>query len=102
MSEHVVILGGGTGGSVLANGLAERLGPELAAGEVRVTLLNDGPDHVYKPVWLYVPFGLREPEDGRRPLADLVDDRVDVREARVTEIDTEEKELTCRDSHRPV
>ena len=102
MSEHVVILGGGTGGSVLANGLAERLEPELESDEVRVTLLNDGPDHVYKPVWLYVPFGLREPEDGRRPLADLVDDRIDVREARVTGIDTDEKALTCRDSHRPV
>ncbi|MFT4910705.1 MAG: sulfide:quinone oxidoreductase, partial [Natronomonas sp.] len=87
MSEHIVILGGGTGGSVLANDLAERLGTELEAGEVRVTVLNDGPDHVYKPVWLYVPFGLREPEDARRPLADLIDNRVDVREERVTEID---------------
>ena len=102
MSEHIVILGGGTGGSVLANDLAERLGTELEAGEVRVTVLNDGPDHVYKPVWLYVPFGLREPEDARRPLADLIDNRVDVREERVTEIDADAKELACRDSHRPI
>jgi len=93
MTEHVVIVGGGTGGTVLANDLADRLEPELDAGDVRVTLVNDDPDHVYKPVWLYVPFGQREPDDGRRPLADLVDDAVDLRIGRVSDIDTESQRL---------
>ena len=93
MTEHVVIVGGGTGGTVLANDLADRLDAELDAGDVRITLINDGPDHVYKPVWLYVPFGQREPEDGRRPLDDLVDDAVDLRIDRVTAIDTEAQRL---------
>ncbi len=96
MTDHVVILGGGTGGTVLANDLADRLETELATDKVRVTLLNDDPDHVYKPVWLYVPFGQREPEDGRRPLADLVDDSVDVRIDRVTDIDTDTRQLRTR------
>ena len=86
MTEEIVIIGGGTGGSVLANDLAERLDEEIDSGEVAVTLINDGPDHVYKPVWLYVPFGLREPEDGRRPLRELVDNRIEIRQDRVTEI----------------
>jgi sulfide:quinone oxidoreductase len=97
MTEHVVILGGGTGGTVLANDLADRLDSELDADEVRVTLVNDGPDHVYKPVWLYVPFGQREPEDGRRPLSELVDDRIDLRIDRVTDIDTEAQRLRYRE-----
>ncbi|MFC7187755.1 NAD(P)/FAD-dependent oxidoreductase [Halorubrum yunnanense] len=88
MTERVVIVGGGTGGSVLANDLADRLEPELDAGDVEVTLVNDGPDHVYKPVWLYVPFGRREPVDGRRRLDELVDDAVDLRIDRVTDVDT--------------
>jgi len=96
MTEHVVIVGGGTGGTVLANGLAERLGTELDDGDVRITLINDGPDHVYKPVWLYVPFGQREPEDGRRRLDELVDDDVDLRIDRVTDIDTGAQELQLR------
>jgi sulfide:quinone oxidoreductase len=102
MTDHVVIVGGGTGGTVLANDLADRLGSEIDAGDVEVTLVNDSPDHVYKPVWLYVPFGQREPDDGRRPLADLVDDRVDVRIDRVTEIDTDAKRLQYRDGDGPV
>ncbi|QLH76647.1 NAD(P)/FAD-dependent oxidoreductase [Halosimplex rubrum] len=93
MTEHVVIVGGGTGGTVLANDLADRLEPELDAGDVRVTLVNDDPDHVYKPVWLYVPFGQRELDDGRRRLADLVDDAIDLRIGRVSDIDTESQRL---------
>ncbi|WP_336338369.1 NAD(P)/FAD-dependent oxidoreductase [Haloarcula brevis] len=93
MTEHVVILGGGTGGTVLANDLADRLEPELDTGDVRVTLVNDDPEHVYKPVWLYVPFGQREPDDGRRPLDELVADAVDLQLDRVSDIDTEAQRL---------
>lgn len=98
MSEHVVIIGGGTGGAVLANDLADRVAAEIDAGDVTVTLLNDGPDHVYKPVWLYVPFGKREPAAGRRSLDALVDDRITLTIDRVTAIDTERNHLTLRDS----
>jgi sulfide:quinone oxidoreductase len=101
MTEEVVIVGGGTGGAVLANDLAERLAAEIDAGDVRVTMVNDGEDHVYKPVWLYVPFGKREPADGRRPLADLVDDRVELVVDRVTDIDTDDKRLRYRDGGGP-
>lgn len=102
MTERVVIVGGGTGGAVLANDLANRLAPEIDVGDVRVTLVNDGPDHVYKPIWLYVPFGLREPEDGRRPLRTLVNDRIEVRVDRVTDLDTDRKRLSYRDYTEPV
>ena len=102
MTEEIVIVGGGTGGTVLANDLADRLEPELEAGDVRVTLVNDDPDHVYKPVWLYVPFGQREPDDGRRRLRSLVDDAVDVRVDRVTDIDTDAKQLRYHEGDEPV
>ncbi|WP_135304630.1 NAD(P)/FAD-dependent oxidoreductase [Haloarcula amylovorans] len=93
MTEHIVVVGGGTGGTVLVNNLADRLAREIDAGDVRVTLVNDGPDHIYKPVWLYVPFDESEPEDGRRPLSQLVDDRIDLRIDRVVDLDTEAQRL---------
>jgi len=101
MTEEIVIIGGGTGGAVLANDLAERLDAEIDAGEVRVRLLNDGPDHVYKPVWLYVPFGKREPADGRRPLRELIDSRIEIEDTRVTEIDTDAKQLRTTTESTP-
>jgi sulfide:quinone oxidoreductase len=101
MTQEVVIVGGGTGGTVLANDLADRFASEIDAGDVRVTLVNDNEDHVYKPVWLYVPFGKREPSDGRRPLRDLVDSRVEVVVDRVTDVDTDAQRLTYRDGGGP-
>ena len=101
MTEHIAIVGGGTGGTVLANNLAEELAAEIDAGDVRVTLFNDGEDHVYKPVWLYVAFGQREPADGRRPLREVVDDRVDIRQDYVIDVDHERKELELVDAIEP-
>jgi sulfide:quinone oxidoreductase len=101
MTRHVAIIGGGTGGVVLANDLADHLGQEIDAGDVRVTLFDVGEDHVYKPVWLYVAFGQREPADGRRPLRELVDDRVDIRQEYVVDVDTDAKELELVDDPRP-
>jgi sulfide:quinone oxidoreductase len=98
MTERIAIVGGGTGGTVLANTLTEKLDAEIAAGEVEITLFNDGEDHVYKPVWLYVAFGQREPADGRRPLREVVDDRVDIRQEYVYDIDHERHQLELVDT----
>jgi sulfide:quinone oxidoreductase len=97
MTHTIAIVGGGTGGTVLANKLADKLAAEIDAGEVEVALVTDNPDHVYKPVWLYVAFGQRDPAEGRRPLAELVDDRVDVVLNRVERVDTDGKRLQLRD-----
>ncbi|MFQ3294870.1 MAG: sulfide:quinone oxidoreductase [Halobacteriales archaeon] len=99
MTERIVIIGGGTGGSVAANRLAEKLDTEIETGDVQVTLVTDDPDHVYKPVWLYVPFGKKTVEDARRPEQELLDPDVELRINRVVDIDTDEKRLECQDGH---
>ncbi|MFD1633411.1 NAD(P)/FAD-dependent oxidoreductase [Haloplanus ruber] len=90
MTERIVVLGGGTGGTVLANKLASK----LDTGDAAVTLVDETGVHVYKPVWLYVAFGDAEPADGRRPLDDLLDRQVRLRTGRVTDIDTDAKRVT--------
>ena len=67
MPERVLILGGGTGGAVAARRLAQWAKP----GEVEVTLVDQSPWHEYRPSYLWVMTGKREPEDVRRPLAIL-------------------------------
>ncbi|MFB6211810.1 MAG: NAD(P)/FAD-dependent oxidoreductase [Halobacteriales archaeon] len=99
MTEEIVIVGGGTGGTVLANRLAEKLATEIDAGEVGVTLVTDDTNHVYKPVFLYVAFGKRTVADGTRPIRELLDRRVTLRVDRVTGIDTESKRLTCQETN---
>ena len=58
MAHRVVILGGGTGGTLVANRLARLHGESLA-----VTVIDRDDVHVYQPGLLFVPFGLAEPSE---------------------------------------
>ena len=52
--KRLVILGAGTGGTVMANILRKRLAP----AEWAVTVVDRDCDHFYQPGFLFVPFGL--------------------------------------------
>lgn len=96
--HRIVIVGGGTGGTVLANRLVDELQAEIEASEVEVRLVADDPEHVYKPMFLYVPFGKKTVDDAKRPLADLVDRRVTISIGEVVGVDTERKTLSLADA----
>ncbi|MFB6114418.1 MAG: NAD(P)/FAD-dependent oxidoreductase [Halodesulfurarchaeum sp.] len=97
MTQRIVIVGGGSGGTVTANRLAEELRPEIDEGSVEITLVSDSPDHAYLPLFLYVPFGEKELEDAKRPLVDLVDRRIELIYERVTDVDTDGKAIEMQD-----
>ncbi|MDR3360308.1 MAG: NAD(P)/FAD-dependent oxidoreductase [Bifidobacteriaceae bacterium] len=62
--KNIVILGGGTAGTLLANKLSRRLSPSAW----RVTVVDRDTSHHYQPGYLFVPFG-------RRPVGRLTRDR---------------------------
>jgi sulfide:quinone oxidoreductase len=61
--RRIVILGGGTGGTLVAN----RLRRMLSADEAEITVVDQDDRHVYQPGLLFVPFGLAEPDEITRP-----------------------------------
>jgi sulfide:quinone oxidoreductase len=61
--KRIVILGGGTGGTMTANRLRRVFDPDEA--EIHVVDLDDW--HVYQPGLLFVPFGLAQVEEIVRP-----------------------------------
>ena len=63
MTKRVVILGGGTGGTLTAN----RLRRLYQRSEVRITVVDQDDRHVYQPGLLFVPFGLAHIEEIVRP-----------------------------------
>jgi sulfide:quinone oxidoreductase len=65
--KRVVILGGGSGGAVAAKRLA-RWGH---GDEFEVVLIDRSPWHEYRPSYLWVMTGKREPDQVRRPLSIL-------------------------------
>ena len=63
MTRHVVILGGGTGGTLAANRLRRR----FRTDELAITVVDQDNRHVYQPGLLFVPFGLTHVKDIVRP-----------------------------------
>jgi sulfide:quinone oxidoreductase len=61
--KRIVILGGGTGGTLVAN----RLRRALSEDEASITVVDRDDRHVYQPGLLFVPFGMAHAEDIVRP-----------------------------------
>ncbi len=96
MAQRIVIIGGGVGGTILANLLARRLGPD----EAEVTLIDSSGMHVYMPTWLYVPFS-EEPvsrSQFERAEEGLLNHHVHLVVGEVTHIDPTNRELAVRRS----
>lgn len=71
-TQQIVILGGGVGGTIVANLLARK----LSRRDARITLIDQRGQHAYQPGWLYVPFGGSPPETLERPERRLLSRRV--------------------------
>src|SRR5690349_21782881 len=65
MIQRVVILGGGTAGTLTANRLRRELGDQAT-----ITVVDRDDDHLYQPGLPFVPFGrpitITPPEQGQR------------------------------------
>ena len=60
---RILIVGGGTGGTIIANNLARRLDSEIRAKTARITMLSASELHMYQPGLLYVAFGQMMPDE---------------------------------------
>ncbi len=63
MAKRMVVLGAGTGGTLLANRLRRRFGED----ELQIDVVDRDDTHVYQPGLLFVPFGLTDPREIVRP-----------------------------------
>ena len=63
MEKKIVILGGGTGGTLMANRLRKLYTP----GEMEIAVVDKDDRHVYQPGLLFVPFGFAHLDEIVRP-----------------------------------
>jgi sulfide:quinone oxidoreductase len=61
--KQIVVLGGGTGGTIVANRLRRRFGSD----EAEIHVVDRDNSHVYQPGLLFVPFGMASVPDIVRP-----------------------------------
>src|SRR5690625_429894 len=96
MAHHIVIVGGGIGGTMTANHLVTKLYPEIRTGKVRITMLSNSPWHYYKPAFMYVAFDRFFLDELRRPQQTLLRPEIDFQVEEVVHFDLDEQYLECK------
>jgi sulfide:quinone oxidoreductase len=91
VTQQIVILGGGTGGTLAAN----RLRRTLPDAEIVVIDQND--DHVYQPGLLFVPFGLAHLDEIVRPRHRQLHAGVDFHQASIDRVELDERRVVLDD-----
>jgi sulfide:quinone oxidoreductase len=89
MRKRVVILGGGTGGTMVANRLRRRFGLD----EMEIHVVDQDDRHVYQPGLLFVPFGLADIDSIVRPRRRLLLHDITFHERDVEEVHTDRNEV---------
>lgn len=87
--KNLVVLGAGTAGTMVVN----RLRRTLPTDEWSITVVDREHVHDYQPGYLFLPFGLVEPGQVRRPNAPLVAHGVELLQAEVDRVDAAEKRV---------
>ena len=72
MKNRIMIVGGGTGGTIVANLLARKLRREIAVGQVELVLISESTVHYNKPAFMYVAFNLFHHHQLARPERQLL------------------------------
>jgi sulfide:quinone oxidoreductase len=93
VTKHVVILGGGTGGTLTAN----RLRKAFRKAELQITVVDQDRQHLYQPGLLFVPFGLAHGEDLVRLRDRQLRRGVDFVEQAVDRVEVEDRRVVLAD-----
>jgi sulfide:quinone oxidoreductase len=93
MTHRIVVLGGGTGGTLAANRLRARFGP----AEADITVVDQDDLHVYQPGLLFVPFGLAFEDEIVRLRAKQLHDGIDYVCTPIDRVDIERDVVTLAD-----
>jgi len=92
MPKHLLILGAGTAGTLMANHLRRR----LSRSEWRLTVVDRSDRHLYQPGLLFLPLGTYEESQVIRPTRDFLPRGVEFRQAEVERIVAADKTVVLK------
>jgi sulfide:quinone oxidoreductase len=94
--KSLLILGGGTAGTMVAN----RMSRLLDLDEWRITIVDQHPTHYYQPGFLFIPFGMYSKSDVIKPRRDFIPAEVELIMSPIEVIDPEQNRVKlARDGH---
>ena len=97
MMKKIVILGGGVGGTVVANQVARAMTTEMKSGAIAVTVITESTQHIYQPMFLYLAFDRVVPAEAKKPERELLDRHIKIVTGIADRIDPESKQVRMTD-----
>ncbi len=97
---RVIVVGGGAGGTIVANRLSRLLSDMVDRGELEIVVLDKSEYHYYQPGYLFVALGEEEPEHFVRKERELLDDNIKFyygEQGEVVKIMAKENKLQTKD-----
>ena len=90
---RIVILGGGTAGTIMANRLRRLFDRDVTAERTSITVVDQDDQHLYQPGLLFLPFGEYEPDQLVRPRKRQLHRQVTLLEAKIDRVETAENRV---------
>ena len=91
--KHLLILGGGTAGTITANKLRKR----LPKAEWDITVVDRDDKHDYQPGYLFIPFGIYQPDEVTKSRRKYLADDIPLIYAEIDRVDAEAKTVSLMD-----
>lgn len=91
--NRIVILGAGTGGTIMANKLRKALDRD----EWDITLVDKDLNHYYQPGFLFIPFGIYKRQDVVKPKSSFIPAGVKMIYSEIDRVDPSASKVTLKD-----
>ena len=87
--KHLVILGAGTAGTMMANHLHHH----LKKPDWQISIIDEKEEHHYQPGYLFLPFGIYSPSDIVKTIEEFIPKDVDLVKGRIDKIIPKENKV---------
>jgi len=94
IKRRLVVLGGGTAGTMAANKLRHR----LPTDDWSITVVDQSPTHFYQPGFLFLPFGTYQPHEVWRPRERYIHHGIELVEAEIDHVAPDENVVVLKDA----
>ena len=96
--DRILVIGGGVGGTLVANLIGRKLKHEIAEKQASVTVIDTLGEHVYQPGFMYIAMGGERAQRLHRPEKSLLDERIELVVGEVVRIDETTASVTVSDA----
>lgn len=91
--KHLVILGAGTAGTMMANHLSH----ELKKADWKISIIDEKEEHHYQPGYLFLPFDIYTPDDIIKSIEEFIPKHASLVKGKIDKVEPKENKVKMAD-----